>query len=503
MKIYLTFLFALMVSSVGAQQRPLIAEVFRNRAGNYDSTAYYYGKDGKVRTTIQYVFNKGRQIIQPLNMTVYPETNSWTTERISFAYDTTLDRWMGTATKYTTRKDPGSARDEDQVYYRLSDGGEWKLYQQSVAQKKYANGKLVETVTAYCLNCSSPYPDGHTEQQKLTYDSNDSLIEVEMYSFYPLIISGYKASYSYESLPAGYRKTSTSYSLRNGSYVMTSKKSERYENGHLVLTDRWTYDTTQPINHWFDTIGYNSDGVKVYKETRSYSNTDMVYGNRTLLTVNSYGQTVISLSESLDKTLNIWIPSRRSEFTFDDKNQPVMASDYNWNTINQTWVQMSFLETGYDRFGNVILQNSGYSWNDSLGQWHVQSLYLFKYNDHNQLTERIYIWGDDTFQVERYYYQENPEPYKPYDRDFRAFVSPNPAGNSFIANVYATQSYELKFTLLDMLGRVAAHKEFHIGPGVNTEEIIPAQTLRPGCYIYTIGHAGNRKTLTGKLIISK
>jgi hypothetical protein len=104
------------------------------------------------------------------------------------------------------------------------------------------------------------------------------------------------------------------------------------------------------------------------------------------------GNPALEISSSWDSYSSGWIPSNKSEYTYDKNGNNTLTASYYWNTETSSWEGNNKYENAYDAMNRDTLSAS-YYWDFELKQWYGSYKYVYAYdvNEYSILNEN-YNW---------------------------------------------------------------------------------------------------------------
>ena len=146
-------------------------------------------------------------------------------------------------------------------------------------------------------------------------------------------------------------------------------KEADYPPYDLILTERSTYETdaqNRIINAQTDY--FHRYGTEVYRSIRE-------------MTTYAYDDDKLpATSEQHDSIDGTWVPTSRTEYTYNANRQQTCQISLNYNQETQVWVNSTKVETTFNS-NDLLLSQATYNWDAEKNRWQGQFKFETEYNE--------------------------------------------------------------------------------------------------------------------------
>lgn len=145
-------------------------------------------------------------------------------------------------------------------------------------------------------------------------------------------------------------------------------KEADYPPYDLILTERSTYETDAQNRITHTQTDYYRYGTEVYRSIREM--TTYAYDDDTLP----------AISEQHDSIDGTWVPTSRTEYTYNANRQQTCQISLNYNQETQVWVNSTKVEATFSSTDQLLSQAT-YNWDAEKTRWQGQFKFETEYNE--------------------------------------------------------------------------------------------------------------------------
>lgn len=318
---------------------------------NYDNSTWYPVSGSKIR----YITN-GNVVTTESWQSSAPDTTQWKEyEKIITTYDE-------------------QRREIEQIYYYFKDDAWVENYKYEYAY----NENDERTYYAYFIWTNGAWRIINMDETKTTdttlyrasyyYKDHLDSLQLTNYEYYKYDAQGNTLLYIWGA-GGGRIYQKNIYGYEDGKPVWKeSYKEADYSPYDLLLTEKQYYETdaqNRIINAQTDYYMYGTEVYRSIREMTTYAYDDE---NR---------PATVEQHDSIDGT---WVPTSRTEYTYNANRQQTCQISLTYNQETQVWVNSTKVETTFNS-NDLLLSQATYYWDTEKNRWQGQFKFETEYNE--------------------------------------------------------------------------------------------------------------------------
>jgi hypothetical protein len=275
----------------------------------------------------------------------------------------------------------------------------------------------------------------------------------------------------------------------NHVWIESAKTEYRY-NTTGKMTSLYIYEWKN--GHWVENVKYEYEYDEHGNRTLSIQlNWEQHYqrwvGAKYIYQYDGDGNMTLNMGFSWDDVNETWVESVKHEYEFDPGRNETIFTFYYWDKVNELWISSVRSLIRRHENGKITLLIA-YEWDNGNEAWNEKTRGEYVYDSYENPHVVILTthFGNQVQVVKDYYYWSDPS--KSGVEKITApkiFIYPNPALNELYV---ADAGINSRITIYDLSGKQV------LTLIANSEtERIDVSHLKPGIYIITVGHQGNRR----------
>jgi hypothetical protein len=250
-----------------------------------------------------------------------------------------------------------------------------------------------------------------------------------------------------------------------------------YDDAGNLLGSRVQFYWETWINFQQYTYTYDGEGNNLTYLEQNWGENEWLNSRFITRTFNQDG---ITLSEITQEWLNTWNNISYSTFTYDENNNCLSATWFNW--MDNSWENSIFVEYNYDE---GMIRGIGYNWNGSA--WiNGDAMLDMQLMINGSANEFCSWWGSG---VDVYYtllYTGVSEVSNGESPEYEIY--PNPSNQVLYIKFESSGSLNITSNIFDLSGKKIASSDYGIlNPGKQTI-VLNTSHLAPGMYIFSLNY---------------